>query len=187
MDNIKLLTDEELAVHSINDTLFFGELIDRYQSKLSKYLSRRSSATAEDIEDLLQNIFINVYKNLRDFDSSLSFSSWIYRIAHNEMIDWYRKAKRTQTFSYEENEEIIKNIASEINVAEELIEKERLKEIKDIINSLGEKYQEIIELRFFEEKSYKEIADILKIPEGTVAIRLNRVKKQLQELLKSHE
>lgn len=187
MDSNLLLSDEELAHRCISDMHFLGELISRYEGKLGSYVRRKSNATSTDIQDILQNIFIKVYKNLNDFDSTLKFSSWIYRIAHNEMIDWYRKEKRTPRISLDESIDLVMAIASETNITEDAIKNEKKEEIKKAIELLPNKYQEIIELRFFEEKSYEEIADILKIPQGTVAIRLNRVKKVLHETLKDHE
>jgi RNA polymerase sigma-70 factor (ECF subfamily) len=185
--NIKSLTDEELAKRSVSDTTYFGELIERYNSMLLRYIMRRSHATKEDGEDILQNSFIKMYRNINDFDNNLKFSSWAYRITHNEMIDWYRKQKsRPQLVIGEKDEDIFSSIASDINIEKEAIQKEIKKEIESIVKNLEPKYQEVIYLRFFEDKNYDEIADILQIPAGTVAIRLSRAKKILQESLKAY-
>src|SRR5690606_8168284 len=84
-------SDEMLVALSLEDKERFGELIERYESKLGRYIARLGIRTAEDRQDVLQEIFLKVYKNLNGFDPKLSFSSWIYRIAHNEAISWYRK------------------------------------------------------------------------------------------------
>lgn len=181
------ITDEMLASSLRTDARVLGDIIERYEKKLSLYIGRKSSATADDIKDILQNIFIKVYKNIYDFDTTLSFSSWIYRIAHNEMIDWYRKEKRKPRISLEGNDYILQTIASEVDVADMAIKEETKKHLQKAIELLPEKYQDIVDLRFFEDKSYDEIADILAIPPGTVAIRINRLKKQLQEILKDYE
>lgn len=186
MDSFSTYTDEEIVEKCSVDTSFLTELISRYESKLDIYIYRKSGASQEDRQDLLQDIFIKVYKNIKDFDSSLKFSSWIYRIAHNEMIDWYRKKKRRPTVYFEENTEIVQRLASEIDIVKDLVSKERLEDIQEEIKKLSTDYQEIIQLRFFEEKSYDEISDILKIPPGTVATRINRAKKKLQETLKKY-
>ncbi len=180
------LSDEELVQRCLSDTQFFGEIIERYEKKLHLYIKRKSNASSEDIKDILQNIFIKVYKNINDFDPTLRFSSWIYRIAHNEMIDWYRKEKRTPRIYLEENETLFKAIASETNLTNDALVDEAKVNIRKVIESLPQKYQEIVELRFFEDKTYEEIADILKIPPGTVAIRINRVKKKLEEVLQPY-
>ena len=178
------LTDEELAARSVEDTLYFGELVKRYESLLLRYVMRRSYATKEDAEDIVQNCFIKMYRNINDFDTTLRFSSWAYRITHNELIDWYRKQKsRPQLVISSEDEDIFASIASDMNIEKEALQNETKKEIENSIKTLDEKYQEIILLRFFEDKSYEEISDILKIPPGTVAIRLSRAKKSLREKL----
>lgn len=187
MVSASTMTDEELARVSVSDTSFFSELIDRYHAPLSLYVMRRSHATKEDTEDILQNSFIKMYRNLNEFDHTLKFSSWAYRITHNELIDWYRKQKtKPQIISGDEDIDIFASIASDSNIEKSALQKEIREEIKNILNTLDQKYQEIVLLRFFEEKSYEEIADILQIPEGTVAIRLSRAKKILQEKLHSY-
>lgn len=187
VSNTLLLTDEELAALSVSDTVYFGELIKRYSDTLMRYVLRRSHATKEEAEDIVQNSFIKMYRNINDFDSTLKFSSWAYRITHNETIDWYRKKQsRPQLYIGNEDENIFDSIASDINIEKEIISKEIKKEIEDIIQTLDPKYQEIISLRFFEDKNYDEIADILQIPPGTVAIRLSRAKKLLKEKLASY-
>lgn len=180
------MTDEELARLSVSDTDLFGELIKRYDATLFRYVMRRSNATKEDAEDIVQNSFIKMYRNINDFDSRLRFSSWAYRITHNELIDWYRKQKSKPQFVVShDDEDIFAHIAGDMNIEKDAIQQETKKEIERIIKTLDFKYQEIILLRFFEEKSYEEIADILQIPPGTVAIRLSRARKILGDKLQS--
>lgn len=189
MEEYIILTDEELAKRSVSDTRAFGVLIDRYNTVLFRYVVRRSHASKEDAEDIVQNSFIKMYRNINDFDSSLKFSSWVYRITHNELIDWYRKQKRRPTLVINDNEDedIFSKVAGGINIEKEAIQKETKREIEKIIQDLDAKYQEIIMLRFFEDKSYGEISDILEIPEGTVAVRISRAKKILEEKLKEYK
>lgn len=187
MSKITTLTDEELAKQSVLNTMYFGELVERYNTMLLRYIMRRSHATKEDAEDIVQNSFIKMYRNINDFDTSLKFSSWAYRITHNELIDWYRKQKSRPQISISSNDEdVFSSIAGDINIEKEAIEQETKKEIKKVVETLDLKYQEVVMLRFFEEKSYEEIADILQIPAGTVAIRLSRAKKILEESLQSY-
>lgn len=187
MHDIKKCTDEELARLSVSDTVYFGELIERYSPVLSRYVLRRSHASKEDAEDIVQNSFIKMYRNINDFDTTLTFSSWAYRITHNELIDWYRKQKtRPQLIVGDGDEDVFASIAGDFDIEKSAIQNETKHEIEKVIKTLDEKYQEIIFLRFFEDKSYEEIADILKIPAGTVAIRLSRAKKILQESLQAY-
>ncbi len=187
MDSFSHLSDEELVKTCTEDMRFFAELIRRYEKKLLTYISRRSHASPDDKKDILQNIFIKVYKNINAFDPELSFSSWIYRISHNEIIDWYRKEKVRPWISFDENEEIIEKIASEDDVFKVVNRKDLASAVRTAVERLPEKYRDIIALRFFEEKNYEEISDILMIPPGTVATQIHRLKKQLQELLKEYE
>lgn len=180
------LSDEVLAKKLRTDPQFLGDIIERYEGKLSNYIRRKSSASTEDIQDILQNVFIKVYKNIFDFDTALPFSSWIYRITRNEMIDWYRREKRTPHLSLEGSEALLQSIASENDITAEVSSGEFRQALEGVVTELPEKYRDIVVLRFFEEKSYDEIADILALPPGTVAVRINRVKKTLQQKLHSY-
>ncbi|HTH93078.1 MAG TPA: RNA polymerase sigma factor [Candidatus Paceibacterota bacterium] len=181
------VSDEALVIKCKKDPQYFAVLVDRYVPKLTRYIRRRSLATSDDIDDLLQNIFIKVYRNINEYNTSLLFSSWIYRITHNEMIDWYRREKRRTTLSLDdETQDLISRLMTEEDHTSRFSNEEQKQFIIKTLNTLDEKYKEILLLRFFEEKSYEEIADILKIPAGTVAVRLNRAKKELQKRLKNY-
>ena len=187
LQSLDHLSDEALIAECKKDPKNFAVLVERYVPKLTHYIRRRSSATSHDIDDLLQNIFIKVYRNLNEYDTSLLFSSWIYRISHNEMIDWYRREKRRATLSLDdEAHDIVSKLMSEDDLTERFSNEEQKQYIINSLNTLDEKYKEILLLRFFEDKSYDEIADILQIPPGTVAVRINRAKKQLQQTLTNH-
>lgn len=181
------LPDEQLVIECKKDQQHFAVLVERYVPKLTHYIRRRSLATSDDIEDLLQNIFIKVYRNINEYDTSLLFSSWIYRIAHNEMIDWYRREKRRTTLSLDdEAQDIVSKLFTEEDHVTRFSNEEQKQMVINAVNTLDDKYKDILILRFFEEKSYEEIADILTIPPGTVAVRINRAKKQLEKTLLNH-
>jgi RNA polymerase sigma-70 factor (ECF subfamily) len=185
---LSTLTDEQLVIECKKDQQHFAILVERYVPKLTHYIRRRSLATSDDIEDLLQNIFIKVYRNINEYDTSLLFSSWIYRIAHNEMIDWYRREKRRTTLSLDdEAQDIVSKLFTEEDHVTRFSNAEQKEMVVRAVNTLDDKYKDILLLRFFEDKSYEEIGDILKIPPGTVAVRINRAKKQLEKtLIKQH-
>ena len=87
------MTDEEdgeIVRRTLADKEAFVVLIERYEAKLERYLTRLGVGLPEDREDILQNVFIKAYKNLNSFDPTLTFSSWIYRIAHNETMSFFR-------------------------------------------------------------------------------------------------
>lgn len=180
-------TDEELVVIVLENQSVFSYLVSRYKDKLLRYIRRLSSVGLEEAEDMLQNIFIKAYLNLNDFDDSLKFSSWIYRIAHNEVIDNYRKRKaRPQLLDIDIKDSQISELAGDTNLLEELARQELKQEISAAISRIDVKYQEMIILKYLEEKDYQEISDIIKKPLGTVASRMNKAKAELKKVLNAN-
>lgn len=157
--------------------------MNRYEKQLIVYIRRISSANQADAEDILQEVFIKTYRYLNSFDQDLKFSSWIYRITHNEAINWHRKNKNKQTLSSEDSQAVFEKIASDLNLKEKINQKMLAKKIRTIIEQLDDKYRTVLVLKFLEEKDYTEISNILKIPMGTVATLINRAKKKLKSLL----
>ncbi|QQG52950.1 MAG: sigma-70 family RNA polymerase sigma factor [Candidatus Falkowbacteria bacterium] len=180
-------TDEELVAIVLENQGVFSYLVNRYKDKLLRYIRRISNVGLEEAEDMLQNIFIKVYLNLNDFDDSLKFSSWIYRIAHNEVIDNYRKRKaRPQLLDIDIQESQIRELAGETDLFEEVARQELKQEISQALSQIDLKYQEMIILKYLEEKDYQEISDIIKKPLGTVASRMNKAKAELKKFLNAN-
>lgn len=181
------MSDAELVSQSIENADYFSGIVMRYESKLSRYIKRRAKVTSEDVEDILQDIFIKIYTHLNDFDPSLSFSSWTYRIAHNYIISWYRKHNvRNRDRLGDIEIEDLHNVADLYDAEHKQWSGEIKETIAVQLAELSDKHREVILLRFFEDKDYDEISDILEIPPGTVATRLNRAKKKLEQLLAQH-
>ncbi len=180
-------TDQELVQMALKNQSDFLYLMNRYQSKLLSYILRISSVSYEEAEDILQDVFIKVYKNLNGYDSDLKFSSWIYRITHNEVISNFRKRQaRPQSYESEINEEILDRITADFDIEHEVNIKYLRRMINNVLVNLDEKYREVLVLRFFEEKDYSEISDILKKPIGTVSTLLNRAKKYFKKELEKY-
>lgn len=184
MDEKKSLIDAEIIELAKKDPEEFGVLMERYQGPLFRYLRRLGQMSNEDTEDLLQEIFIKTYQKLNEYDEQLKFSSWVYRIAHNAAVDYFRKINvRPQIADLEDYE--WEKIGAHLNVEKEIMNKDCAKHIQECINLLPMKYREVLILRFIEEKDYEEIMDILKKPKGSVATLIARgkeiVKKNLQE------
>lgn len=184
-DDFKNNTDKELASLLSKKQGALSEIIDRYQKPLSRYMRRIAMLSDDDIDDLLQNVFIKIYKNINDFDDSLKFSSWIYRITHNETIDFLRKKSvRPQiSNSEEENYIALENFASESDTEKETRLHFDKKIISEILSEMDKKYREVIILCYMEEKSYDEISDIIQKPKNTVGTLINRAKKNFKELV----
>ncbi|MEI8143651.1 MAG: RNA polymerase sigma factor [Candidatus Berkelbacteria bacterium] len=172
--------DHDLVALSLKDSSNFSILIQRYEKKFFRYINRLCACPREDIEDLIQEIFIKIYRNLNEFDQKLKFSSWAYRIAHNEVISHYRKINsRPHIVNLEPDLAISDKIKDDFaTFFDRNLNKGK---VLEILATLDLRYKEILVLRFFEEKSYEEISDILRKPPGTVATLLNRAKKQFRE------
>ncbi len=176
--------DEEVVGEALLHKEAFGLLVNRYQEPLARYLRRLGLKRREDIEDILQNVFLKTYRNLNEFDPTLKFSSWIYRITHNETMSFFRSSSvRPEGHSVDDAELILDQLDghSDTSMLAELgLNTEQLVRAMQTLES---KYRDVIVLRYFEDREYSEISDILRIPTGTVATLLNRAKKRLRQSL----
>jgi RNA polymerase sigma-70 factor (ECF subfamily) len=184
---LKDVKDEELVGMVLKDKNIFAEIIARWEDRLGNFVRRRTRASGEDVEDLLQNVFIKVYLNLNAFDQSLKFSSWIYRICYNEIVSDYRKKKIREHFNFEDLElnddtKISELLGDNTNILNTVHNEVEVEKIKAAINNLDDKYKEVITMRFLEEKEYEEISDILQVPVGTVSTLIYRARKELIKL-----
>lgn len=183
------LTDQEVVALALRERAFFGHIVERYQEKLSRYVTRLGVRDPEERADVLQDIFIKVYRNLNDYDPGYSFSGWIYRIAHNEAISWYRRRKvRPEGNMIETGDEVVALLGTEEESAEERFDRKiDAADLSGALRELDEKYRDVLVLRYFEHLEYEEISDALKIPVGTVGTLIHRAKAQLRKILKKHE
>ena len=173
-------SDEAILVLVRNgESELYGEIIRRYQAKLNRYIRRFTTSETAN-EDILQDVFIKAYRNLFDFDANRSFSSWIYRIAHNEAINHCKKFKR-EALILDEGEWEIADDRLELGIS--IDKKEGALRIRRALQKLKEKYREPVVLYFFEEKSYEEISDILHVPVSTVGTLIARGKTKLKIIM----
>ena len=176
--------DSALVALSLKNQEYFYCIIARYEKVILHYIQRISSLTKEDAEDVLQDVFMSVYENLNEYDDSLKFSSWIYRIAHNKTISAWRKIKvRPQAVLTNESVDLFGLIASDEDILASLEKKRTIEDVQVALSQLDDKYREVLVLKFLEDKDYKEISDILKKPMGTVATLINRAKGKLKKEL----
>jgi len=179
----QLKTDEQLVELSLANQQYFGYIVERYQAKLARYINRITNVSKEETEDILQDVFIKVYENLNGFDTSLKFSSWIYRITHNEVINRFRKKQsRPQKISLDGDLDIFESLASDVDIAQDLNLEEQAEAIKKTLEKLDIQYKEILILKYFERKSYAEISDILKKPVNTVGTILYRARELFKDI-----
>lgn len=179
------LSDEEVVRRTLTDKEAFACLIERYEPKLMRYAERLGVGVHEDREDILQNAFVKAYKNLNSFDPTLTFSSWMYRIMHNEVMNFFRfKRARPQVILAEDGESLLTELRDD--AADTAAESElRLssEQLAVAFEKLAPQYRDALILRFFEDRSYAEMSDILEVPLGTVSTLLYRAKRALKELL----
>ena len=176
------LNDEEISLLVQNGNQdAFAEIISRYTDKLNRYLYKFLS-NSEDVEDLLQDIFIKCFVNIKSFDTDQRFSPWIYRIAHNEAINLIKKNSKIP-FSFDIFDETLSFIhpKAKENSEDEAERKIIKSHLDEILNDIDKKYKEIIVLYFYEDLSYKDISDILKIPISLVGVRIQRGKEQVKK------
>jgi RNA polymerase sigma-70 factor (ECF subfamily) len=170
------LKDEEIVekVRS-DDRELYAVIIERYKNKLLRYV--KNLIGDEDLAShIVQDAFIKGYVNLNGFNTKKKFSNWIYRIAHNETINAIKKYQKEvpilDDFDFESEEDITKDFEKRETVAQ----------VEKCLREMPIIYREPLNLYYIDEKSYEEISDILKIPMGTVAIRISRAKKLMKHL-----
>ena len=165
------------------DERAFGQFIDLYQARVFGFV-KRMVTSAEEAEDISQEVFIRAFQNMNRFDSKCSIKTWIFRIAHNLCIDHARKSKRSvqkvgPTFNGEDSDEI--EISDESWEPEKLLIQSQLFEyVEEAISSMSEKLRAVLLLHDREDLAYDEIATMLGIPEGTVKSRLFLARNHLK-------
>jgi len=180
---MNLEEEKELVKRAKEDSQAFSLLYEEYYSKIFSYILKRV-ADIEAAEDITSETFLKAFKKLWTFRwKGVPFSAWLYRIASNEVVNFYRKKKKFI------NLEKIPEPASDSDVLEEIIEaQEELEKHKDFlvlhekISQLSLQDQEVLYLRFFEKKKIKEICEILGKKEGTVKSLLHRAIEKLRKL-----
>ncbi|MFA7209042.1 MAG: RNA polymerase sigma factor [Parcubacteria group bacterium] len=180
MTEEKALSDAQLVEMAKSEPESFGLLMERYQGQLSGYIRRLTQLAADDAQDLLQEVFIKIYQNLNAYDGNLKFSSWAYRIAHNQVVDYFRRSGARPQTAVLEDYEWEKIIGGGIQLEKDIVDRDCAEKVRACIEDLPLNYREILILRFVEEKDYEEIMDILKKPKGSVATLIARGKEMLR-------
>jgi RNA polymerase sigma-70 factor (ECF subfamily) len=176
MKDLQKLTDEQVVEHvRKEDPEAYREIMARYQNKLLRYAHYLTN-NEMDSADIVQNTFIKVFINLNGFNIEKKFSSWIYRITHNEAVNIL--AKRKNELPILENI----NFKNEKSIEDSFNKKQEKEKLSKCLSRMPIKYAEPLSLFFLEEKSYEEISDILRIPIGTVGTRINRAKILIKKI-----
>jgi RNA polymerase sigma factor (sigma-70 family) len=167
----------------------FARLLGRYKDAIYFMLLRMVN-NKSDAEDLTLEAFGKAFKNLHQYSPNYAFSTWLFKIASNNCIDFLRK-KKGATINLEANQE---NNESELPVKlrskdpdpeEKLIRKQKAILMRKVVRKLKPRYQTLVEYRYFREMSYEEIATELKLPLGTVKAQLFRAREMLFKLIET--
>ncbi len=174
-------TDEEIiTLVQSGKQEFFDVIIERYREKLPFYIMRFVK-NEDEVKDVLQNVFVKSLNAIDSFDCERKFSSWIYRIAHNEAVNWAtRKNKRTVSIDDLGVQDSNFLVSDDFDVSMEKWFHLELKDaMREAIGKLPENYAEVIRMRYIEDMSYKEIAEVLDKSVNSVGTLVRRAKKRL--------
>ncbi len=182
MDELKIIESCLLG-----NTRIFSRLIDNYKNMVYN-LAYRMSSNSHEAEDISQEAFLRAYQSLARFNPSYKFSTWLYQITLNIIRDRFKKKELNyvslDTPTETDDSEFYHQPADLTNNPEQIMaKKEDFQVIQQAILSLPLKYREVLVLRHLQDLSYIEIANILKLPQGTVKIRLYRAREQLKKIL----
>ena len=172
------------------DQKAYAELMDRYQSAIF-HLINRMVFSEDDAEDLTIETFTKAFKRLHQYTPAFAFSTWLFKIASNHTIDFIRK-KRINALSLDRGFSNAEGDRMEISVEDDgldpmeaLQKQERIERMREVVSQLKDRYRRLVELRYFEEKSYEEISDELNLPLGTVKAQLFRARDMMAKVLES--
>lgn len=190
----RALEDYELVCKAVDDNnqLAYAELLDRYRDSIYHTMFKMVH-NHDDAEDLTIEAFGKAFRKLYTYTPNFAFSTWLFKIATNNGIDFLRK-KRLKMLSIDDplekngEQDFSNNLkSSTLDPEERYIRQQRKHIMRTLLNKLTDKYRIMIELRFFAELSYQEIADELKLPIGTVKAQLFRAKELLYDVLNKND
>ena len=166
----------------------YAQLMERHRSSIFHMMLRMTN-DREDAHDLTIEAFGKAFTRMSSYVPNYAFSTWLYKIAVNNCIDFVRKKRLTilsidETLDPESQQDYSDTlVAYGLNPEEEVIREQRIGLMRQLLERLSDKYRTMIELRYFRELSYEEIANELEIPLGTVKAQLFRAKELLSDLL----
>lgn len=173
------------------DRKAYAELMGNYRETLY-FMMLKMTNNPDDADDLTIEAFGKAFRNLRQYSPDYAFSTWLFKIASNNCIDYLRKKRLGNVLSLSHSEDpdlgqdLVSQIPAEVpDPEEQFIRQQKIRNMREIVEKLKPHYRELIELRYFEELSYEEIAEKLDLPLGTVKAQLFRAREFLYEVLKN--
>jgi RNA polymerase sigma factor (sigma-70 family) len=187
--SLKAQQDMELVEKARKgDQLAYGELLSRYRDAIYFMLLKMVNSPV-DAEDLTIEAFGKAFKNIDQYTPNFAFSTWLFKIATNNCIDFIRKKRAShvsldQTVDGEDSLAPSSMIQSdELDPESTMINQQKIKHMRNVVSRLKPRYRKLVELRYFKEYSYDEIAEELDIPIGTVKAQLFRARELLLNIL----
>ena len=164
----------------------FASLMDRYRDSIY-YLLLKMVNNPSDAEDLTIEAFGKAFRSLDTFTPNFAFSTWLFKIATNNCIDFIRKKQASPSIidqGTNEMDSYTVNIQSDnLDPEEDLINRQKFAQLREVVNQLKPRYKNLIELRYYKEYSYEEISKELNLPIGTIKAQLFRAKSLLYNIL----
>ncbi len=170
-----------------HDEKAYAELMDKYRDSIF-YMMLKMVKNTDDADDLTIEAFGKAFNRLHQYTPNYAFSTWLFRIATNNCIDFIRK-KRMNTFSLDKDIETEDGGMSfevkdeNLDPEERFIRKQKIRIMREIVDQLKPRYKSLVVLRYFREYSYEEIAEETDLPIGTVKAQLFRAREQLYALM----
>ncbi|MFN5370733.1 MAG: sigma-70 family RNA polymerase sigma factor [Bacteroidia bacterium] len=175
-----------------HDQAAYAELLDRYKESVF-YLLMKMVNNRDDAEDLTIEAFGKAFKNIEQYTPNFAFSTWLFRIATNNCIDFIRKKRMVtvsldKTFEGDDGGEMTMDVRSNtLDPEENLIRKQKNVLMQSLVTKLKPRYRTLVEMRYFQELSYEEIAEKLDLPIGTVKAQLFRSREFLYNILRNQQ
>jgi RNA polymerase sigma factor (sigma-70 family) len=189
----KAQRDYELVRLAVDkgDQMAFTELMGLYRDTIY-FMLVKMTGNVDDAEDLTLEAFGKAFKNLSQYTPDYAFSTWLFKIASNNCIDFMRKKKKNvlANDNYEDISEsyhVQKMTATGLDPEENLIKSQKIQLMRQLVDKLKPRYKKLIQLRYFEEYSYEEICEELDLPLGTVKAQLFRAREFLFNVLKDSQ
>lgn len=182
MEPLDKMDDHMLVTSFRNEKLkeaSFTQLVRKYQERLYWHV-RRMVVTHDDTNDILQNVFIKVWKNLGEFREESNLYTWLYRIATNESLSWIEKQKKRSSVSLSDSAIFTEKLTSEKDFDANKIEWR----LQQAIQSLPEKQKVVFNLRYYDEMPYEDMAGVLGTSVGALKASYHHAVKKVEAFLK---
>jgi RNA polymerase sigma factor (sigma-70 family) len=190
----KAIKDYKLVRKAVDngDQKAYAELMSRYKDSIY-YMLLKMVNNRDDAEDLTIEAFGKAFRNIRQYTPDYAFSTWLFKIATNNCIDFIRKKRKLMLsidrgFENEEGQDVSLEVRSDGPGPDDvMMKKQKVMMMKDVVDKLKPRYRRLVELRYYQELSYEEIAVELNLPLGTVKAQLFRAREFLYQIMKNSE